>query len=174
MLVYKVCQESRESFLANQMPKPKETEAGQGMQDSPINRAIPWNSGQFVAWILLLFFLTILGALPLMLQGLNLNKVAPSTQYLPLVMTGMLVTACAPTLAALLVAAFYPGAGGVRSVSRQVRTWRVGLVWYAIALIGPIILLSAAGAFGALWRGAPPSHWMILPSFSGPGGLYFV
>ena len=144
------------------------------MKNSAINRAIPWNGGQFLAWILLLFSLTVLGALPLMLQGVSLRSVGPSTSHLPLVMTGMLVTACAPALAALLVAAFYPGAGGVRSVSRQVRTWRVGLVWYAIALIGPIILLSAAGAFGAVWRGAPPSHWMILPSFSGPGGLYFV
>jgi membrane protease YdiL (CAAX protease family) len=144
------------------------------MKDSPINPAIPWNSGQFVAWIMLLFSLTVLGALPLMLQGLNLNKVSTSTPYLPLVMTGMLATACAPTLAALLVAAFYPGAGGVRSVSRQVRTWRIGLVWYAIALIGPVILLFAAEAFSAVRRGAPPSHWMIWPAFSGPGGLYFV
>jgi membrane protease YdiL (CAAX protease family) len=144
------------------------------MEDSPIPRAISWNSGQIIAWVLLLFALTVLGALPLLLQGLNLSHVSSSTPHLPPVMTGMLVTACAPTLAALLVAGFYPGAGGVRSVSRQVRTWRVGLVWYVIALIGPIILLLAAAAFNAVRRGAPPSHWMILPSFSGPGGLYFV
>ena len=144
------------------------------MQDSLINRAIPWNSGQFVAWILLLVSFTVLGALPLMLQGLNLNRIAPSTPHLPLVMTGMLATSCAPTLAALLIAAFYPGAGGVRSISRQVMTWRIGLVWYAIALIGPIILFFAAEAISAVRRGAPPKHWMILPSFSGPGGLYFV
>lgn len=96
------------------------------MQDSLINRTIPWKSGQFVAWILLLVSLTVLGALPLMLQGLNLNRIAPSAPHLPLVMTGMLATSCAPTLAALLVAAFYPGAGGVRSISRQVMTWRIG------------------------------------------------
>ena len=83
------------------------------MKNSPINRAIPWNSGQFVVWILLLFSLTVIGALPLMLQNLNLNSVTASTPHLPLVMTGMLATACAPTLAALLVAAFYPRAGGV-------------------------------------------------------------
>src|SRR5258708_6602029 len=144
------------------------------MKDSPINGAVAWNSGHLIAWILSLFSLTVLGGLPLMLQGLNLNKVSSSTRYLPLVMTGMLVTACAPTLAAILVAAFYPGTGGIRSVSRQVRTWRVGLVWYAIALIGPIILLFLAEAFSAFRRGVAPSHWMILPSFSGPGGLYFV
>jgi len=151
-----------------------EIEAGQGMKDRPINRAIPWDSGQFGVWILLLFSLTVLGALPLMLQGLSLNGVTSSTPYLPLAMTGMLATSCAPTLAALLVTAFYPGAGGVRSILRQVRTWRIGLVWYAIALIGPTILFLAAGVFSAVRRGAAPSHWMILPSFSGPGGLYFV
>ncbi len=144
------------------------------MEDPPITGAISWNRGAIVAWIVLLFALTILGGLPLLLQGLNLRGVSSSTPHLPLVLTGMLVTACAPTLAALLVAGFYPGAGGVRSVSRQIRTWHVGLAWYAIALIGPIILLLAAEAFSAVRRGTPPSHWMILPSFSGPGGLYFI
>lgn len=151
-----------------------ETLVGQGLKNPPMNREIPWNNGQFLVWILLLFLLTVLGALPLMLQGLNLKGIGPSTPHLPLIMTGMLATSCAPTLAALLVAAFYPGAGGARSVTRQLRTWRIGLVWYAIALIGPLILLFAAEAFSAVRRGAPPSHWMILPSFSGPGGLYFV
>jgi hypothetical protein len=46
-----------------------ETETGPGMKNSAINRAIPWNSGQVIAWILSLFSLTVLGALPLMLQG---------------------------------------------------------------------------------------------------------
>jgi membrane protease YdiL (CAAX protease family) len=89
-------------------------------------------------------------------------------------MMGMLVISCAPTLAALLVAGFYPGAGGIRSVSRQVRTWRVHFIWYVIALIMPIVLLLSAETFNAIRRGTAPSHWMILPAFSGPGGLYFV
>src|SRR6266567_7984317 len=135
---------------------------------------IPWGSGQVTAWIVLLFALTVLGALPLLVQRINLSQIANSTRWLPLVMTGMLVTSCSPTLAALLVAGVYPGAGGVRSVSRQMRLWRVPAVWYALALVGPIILLLVAEAFIAWLRGTPPAHWMVSPSFSGPGGLYFV
>src|SRR5207244_1398407 len=89
---------------------------------------ILWNSGQVTAWILLLFALTLVGALPLLLQGINLTQISNSTPFLPLVMTGMLVTSCSPTLAALLVAGIYPGAGGVRSVTRQMRVWRVPVV----------------------------------------------
>ena len=135
---------------------------------------ISWSSRQFTAWVVLLFALTVLGALPLLVQRINLSQITNSTRWLPLVMTGMLVTSCSPTLAALLVAGIYPGAGGVRSVTRQMRVWRVPVVWYGLALIGPIILLWVAEAFTALHRGTPPAHWTVSPSFSGPGGLYFV
>ena len=136
-------------------------------------RQMPRNDGQLIAWVLLLFALTVVGGLPLLAEGLNLTKISQS-KHLPLVLSGMLLTACAPTLAALLVAGFYPGAGGIRSVTRQVRTWRVNAIWYAIALIGPVILLLAAEAINALRHGTPPVHWIVLPSFSGPGGLYFI
>ena len=85
----------------------------------------PESRGAVVAWLGLLFLLTFLGALPLLFEGINLTKISLSTPHLPLIYAGMLITACAPTLAALFVAGLYPGAGGVRSVSRQVRTWRV-------------------------------------------------
>ena len=127
-----------------------------------------------VGWVLLLFALTVFGATPLLVQGINFNGIAPSTRYLPLIMTGMLVTSCAPTLSALAVAGLYPRAGGTRSVTRQVMRWRVPFVWYAIALIGPIILFLAAEAFSALRYEVAPRHWMILPSFSGLGGLPFI
>ena len=144
------------------------------MKDVPVTPAISRHQGQIVAWVLLLFALTFVGALPLLLQGLTLGKISSSTPHLPVVLTGMLVIACAPTLAALLVAGFYPGAGGIRSVTRQVRTWRVPFIWYAIALLMPFVLLLSAEAFSAVRRGAAPAHWMVLPVFSGPGGLYFV
>lgn len=130
--------------------------------------------GQIIAWVLLLFALTLLGALPLFAQGLNLSQASSSTQHLAVVMTGMLVISCAPTLAALLIAGFYPGAGGIRSVTRQVAVWRVHFIWYVIALIMPTVLLLSAEAFSAVRHGAAPSHWMTLPIFSGPGGLYFI
>jgi len=144
------------------------------MADSSTANEIRWNGGQIGAWVLLLFATTGPGALPLILQGLNLNRITQSTPRLPVVMAGMLVISCAPTLAALFVAGLYPGAGGGRSIFRQVRIWRVGPVWYALALVGPSVLFLAAEAFNAVRNGEPPAHWMILPSFSGPGGLYFV
>ena len=52
--------------------------------------------------------------------------------------------------------------------------WRVGIVWYLIALIGPVLLLLAARTINAVRLGMLPAQWMVLPSFSGPGGLPFV
>ena len=144
------------------------------MEDSATSRPIAKNRGQIAAWAILLSALTLLGALPLLIQGVNLKGISSSTRYLPLILTGMLVTSCSPTLAALVVAGLYPGAGGIRSVTHQVRRWRISFVWYAIALGGPIILLLAAEAVSAVQHGAMPAHWMILPSFSGPGGLPFI
>ena len=120
----------------------------------------PWsNISQIVGWVVLLFSVTVIGALPMLLQGVNLTKISQSTPYLPLILVGMLVTSCSPTLAALLVAGLCPGAGGLRSVFRGVREWRVGLIWYAIALVGP------ARAINAVRLGVLPTH---LPSFSAP------
>ena len=130
--------------------------------------------GQIVAWVLLLFALILAGALPLLAQGLNLGKVSSSTPHLAIVMTGMLIISCAPTLAALLVTGLYPGAGGIRSIARQVRICRVHFIWYVIALVMPFVLLLAAETFSAALRRTAPLHWMTLPVFSGPGGLYFV
>ena len=144
-----------------------------GMKD-PLVVAMSWKREQIAAWVLLLFALTFLGALPLLAQRLNLSNVSSSTPHLAAVMTGMLVISCAPTLAALLIAGFYPGAGGIRSIAGQVKIWRVPFFWYLIALIMPCVLLLSAEAFSAVRRGTAPSHWMTLPGFSGPGGLYFV
>lgn len=101
----------------------------------------------------------------MLLLGVNLTKISQSTPHLPLILVGMLVTSCSPTLAALLVAGLCPGAGGLRSVFRGVREWRVGLIWYAIALVGPVLLMLAARAINAVRLGVLPTH---LPSFSAP------
>src|SRR6516165_8464575 len=101
----------------------------------------------------------------MLLLGVNLTKISKSTPHLPLILVGMLVTSCSPTLAALLVAGLCPGAGGLRSVFRGVREWRVGLIWYAIALVGPVLLMLAARAINAVRLGVLPTH---LPSFSAP------
>ena len=136
--------------------------------------AAPCESAQIIAWVLALFALTVLGALPLLLQGLSLNNISWATPHIALILLGMLVTSCSPTLAALLVAEFYPRAGRIYSIARQIRIWRVAVSWYVIAILGPFLLLLAAEAIDACLLGRAPSHWLTWPSFSGPGGLYFV
>jgi len=136
--------------------------------------AAPWESGQIIAWVLALFALTGLGALPLLLQGLSLNGISGATPHMALILLGMLMISCSPTLAALLVVEFYPRAGGIHSIACQVRTWRVAVFWYAIAIPGPFLLLLAAEGFDAWLLGRAPLHWLTWPSFSGPGGLYLV
>lgn len=132
------------------------------------------NISQSIAWVVLLFSLTAVGALPMLLQGVNLTRISQATPHSRLILMGMLVTSCSPSLAALLVAGFYPGAGGLRSVFRGVRMWRVGSIWYAIALLGPVLLMLGARAMNAVRLGILPSQWMVWPSLSSPGGLPFI
>lgn len=136
----------------------------------------PAKKGPIVAWILVLFALTILCALPLIFGGVGLRKLSPSAPLFGLSIAGFTLAGCAPTIAALLVAGFYPGAGGARVLLRQVKTWRVGLGWYALVLIGPIVLYLLANVIHILFRGTPPQHWLRFPSLSymGPGGLVWL
>jgi membrane protease YdiL (CAAX protease family) len=146
------------------------------MSDYKLNSESAVNVWSVIAWAVLLFALTVLGGLPLFLGGLNLSRISPSTPHLPLILAGMLVSACAPTLAALFVAGLYPGAGGVRSILHQARTWRVGIAWYALALIGPIGLFLVADVVHVALGGSPFAHWLgfrLLAGF-GPGSLFWV
>lgn len=101
------------------------------------------NGGQIVAWIALLFFLIFLCLLPFLIGGVSLSglgKLSPSSPLSALCIAGFTFVGCTPTLSALLVVGLFPKAGGARSVLRQVRTWCVGIGWYAIALFGPAVL----------------------------------
>ena len=85
-----------------------------------------------------------------------------------LVPAGIVLTAYAPSLAALLVAA---RAGGALVLLRQVGRWRVGVAWYALVLIGPFVLVLSADLIYVLSGGAPPETWLVFPSslaFVGP------
>ncbi len=73
-----------------------------------------------------------------------------------------------PTLAAISVTVRESGSAGVRALLGQVLRWRVHPVWYAIALIGPALIMLVAFL---LWRvlGGPLlpasslSTWLSLP-----------
>ncbi len=121
-----------------------------------------------MAWVALLFALTFIGALPLVVGGMDLNNLPGSSPRLPLATAGIILTAYAPSLAALLVAS---RSGGVRALLRQVKTWRVGVYWYALVLAGPFVLILSADLIYVAFGGAPPRSWLIFPTslaFIGP------
>jgi uncharacterized protein len=137
-----------------------------------------WNGGQIVAWVALLFFLIFLCLLPFLIGGVSLSglgKLSPSSPLFALCIAGFTFVGYTPTLSALLVAGLFPGGGGARSVLRQVRIWRVGIGWYAIAAFGSAILLLLDEAVYLVLGGSPPRQWIVLPPVSGffPGSLFF-
>ena len=65
----------------------------------------------------------------------------------PLVLLGIY----GPTLAAVIVSGIVGGGTGIRKLLSGVVLWRVGIVWYAIALLGPWILeLLSIGIYSGL------------------------
>src|SRR2546429_3836998 len=98
--------------------------------NSPVEtRAI---SRSLITWVVALFGLTGLGVLTLILTGVDQSK-----DFSP----AIILIAYASSLAALCTAGFSSGAGGVRSLLRQIGKWRVGIHWYVVALIGPLALV---------------------------------
>jgi CAAX protease family protein len=149
------------------------------MQNSETNGEVVWNGGQIVAWVVLLFFLIFLCLLPFLIGGVSLSglgKLSPSSPLFALCIAGFTFVGYTPTLSALLAAGVFPRGGGARSVLRQVRTWRVGISWYAIAVFGPALLFLLDEAVNLVLGGSPPQHWIVLPSLSGffPGSLFFT
>jgi uncharacterized protein len=141
------------------------------MSDSLINKENIGDSKSVVTWAVLLFIITLVSALPLIIGNLNLENLPEASPILPLVFTGIILTAYTPSLAALLVARFWHGKAGLRALLSQLATWRVGIVWYLLVLLGPMLLVLVANIISILLGGAPPRQWMVLPStlaFLGP------
>lgn len=111
------------------------------------------DGGGVVLWAVLLFALTLVGALAFVVAGLNPDDPPRSSAMLLLVPAGIVLNAYAPSLAALIVAA---RAGGARALVRQVGRWRVGVGWYALVLIGPFVLVLSADLINVLSGGAAP------------------
>jgi len=59
-----------------------------------------------------------------------------------------------PFLAALVVLAMTEGKTGVMGLLRRMVRWRVGLQWYAVALLLPIVVTLAAAALNIFLLGA--------------------
>jgi membrane protease YdiL (CAAX protease family) len=78
----------------------------------------------------------------------------------------------APFLAALVVLAVTRGKGGVGGLLRRMVRWRVGLRWYAVALLVPVAITLAATVLNVLLGAQAPSSaelggWTgLLPGFA--------
>lgn len=128
-----------------------------------------------IAWAVLVFALLFLGLAPLYVFHLNLAKLNASTAGAPpIALVGILFTAYTPTIAAILIAWLWPGAGGVGKLFRQVARWRVYLGWYLLAVLGPIPLLLLADVIYVLLGGSRPRHWLAMPSGAAEGGVVAI
>ena len=137
--------------------------------------AIPSIDKAVIAWAVLVFALLFLGLAPTYLYHLNLAKLnANSSGAPPIALIGILFTAYTPTIAALLIAWRWPGAGGVRKLLKQVTRWRAHVGWYLIAILGPIPLLLLADLIYVMFGGAAPHQWLALPSGTAEGGMSAV
>src|SRR5438270_2978302 len=93
---------------------------------SSANRERPQLDPVVVSWLVALFVITGLGALPLFFYRINLSKLTFSSPIPVLVGIGIEITAYAPTLSALLVVAVAPRGGAIARLLRPVATWRSG------------------------------------------------
>lgn len=115
----------------------------------------PANINQaLTVWGALLFGLTGLGIVWLWLTSVN-----PDTDFSP----AIILIAYAPSLAAVL-AAGVPGAGGLGTLLKQMLIWRVSLKWYALALLGPLVLVAVAIFLYMVAGGDMSSGWFALPA----------
>lgn len=71
-----------------------------------------------------------------------------------------LLTGYGPTMAALLVAGVIGGRAGMGKLLRRLLIWRVGVQWYAVAILGPAIVFFGASQLyvlsGGTLRPMPP------------------
>src|SRR5439155_487610 len=130
---------------------------------SSANRERPQLDPVFVFWLVALFVITGLGALPLFFYRIDLSKLTFSSPIPVLVGIGIEITAYAPTLAALLVVAVVPGGGGIGRLLRPVARWRIGLSWYLLALLGPSVLFIMGDLVRLGLVLALPPHWLVIP-----------
>ena len=146
------------------------------MQNSKLTNESTGDNVQIIAWIVLLFVLTFICVLPFLIAGVNLHNFSPASRLFILCITGMTLVGFTPFVSAFVITALFSGADEVRKLRRQIRTWHVDLRWYAIALIGPIVLFLLADMINILLGGASPKPWFRFPPPSdfGPDGLLWL
>lgn len=99
-----------------------------------------------VAWFYILAFgISWIGMISVVLAS---RGIAPF--YRPYFLVLSILYAIGPALAAVIVSQVAYGKKGVQNLLKGLIRWRVGLVWYIIAILGPVVLLIAAQAITKL------------------------
>lgn len=101
-----------------------------------------------VAWFYILAFgISWLGMIS---AALGSHGIAPFDS--PYVQLLTIFYAVGPALSALIVSQVAYGKTGVQELDKGLIKWRVGLVWYIVALLGPVVLLITAQVVTKLLR----------------------
>lgn len=79
---------------------------------------------------------------------------APWPFYAAGVLPEWMFLTCGPLVAAVVVVALTDGRAGFRELLSRLLRWRVGWVWYAVALGFPVVLVVVTGVVNS-WLGAP-------------------
>ena len=77
-----------------------------------------------------------------------------------------------PLVAAVIVTAQESGRAGLRSLLGRVVRWRVAPIWYAVAILGPLVITLGAIALHVALGGQPPSLGLLIGAL--PTLLIFV
>src|SRR3712207_1526298 len=85
------------------------------------------------------------------LQLLGVRGVIPALPGLTVIGT------LGPLVAAVILTAQESGRAGLRSLLNRIVSWRVAPIWYAVALLGPLVLTLGAIALHVALGGQPPS-----------------
>src|SRR5829696_6140236 len=78
-----------------------------------------------------------------------------------------------PFLAALVILAITSGKTGIAGLLRRMMRWRVGLRWYAVALLLPVAISLAAAVFNVLLGAQAPSS-VELGGWTGLFSTFFI
>ncbi|HET8839967.1 MAG TPA: hypothetical protein VFN35_00810, partial [Ktedonobacteraceae bacterium] len=119
-------------------------------------------NGSLFAWIIAFFGLTGLGVLILQLTGVDQRR-----DFSP----AIILIAYSPSFAALCVVGLFHGIDGVRSLLQPLGKWRVGIQWYVLVLLGPLVLALLTNVAMLVLGRTPPQQWIdfsALGSAAGP------
>lgn len=84
----------------------------------------------------------------------------------PAFQISLLLAGGGPAIAAAIVASATGGKEGLKALFRPLLRWRVHLVWYGVALLGPVVLFGGAALVESLWAGKVAGLKAIEPWFA--------